>query len=331
MIAIGRSSIDLYSNDIGAPFEDITTFKAYVGGSPTNIAVGCRRLGLSSALLTAFGDDKVADFIKKFLKDEDVDFSYCPTVPHCRTSAVLLGVQPPDTFPLVYYRDNAADIQITSEVIDNIDFSQIKIVEISGTALSREPSRGSVIRAGVLAKQSQCQLILDLDFRQDQWISIDEYRDTLAEICPLANIIVGTKEEFLVASDQEDTEIIIDNQQMSNPKVFGQIEKSISYFSSLTDADLIVKNGAEGCNIYTPLCARQQNISGFTVKVQNVLGAGDAFTAGLIYGLAQKWTLEKSARFANACGAIMVTKHGCANFMPTYDEVIKFIENHGGW
>ena len=58
---MGRSSIDLYSNDMGAAFEDIKSFAAYVGGSPTNISVGGRRLGLKTALLTGLGDDPVGD------------------------------------------------------------------------------------------------------------------------------------------------------------------------------------------------------------------------------------------------------------------------------
>ena len=60
---MGRSGLDLYSNDVGAAFVDITSFAAYVGGSPTNICVGARRLGLKSALLTAVGQDPVGDFI----------------------------------------------------------------------------------------------------------------------------------------------------------------------------------------------------------------------------------------------------------------------------
>src|ERR687883_227726 len=73
VLAIGRSSIDLYSNDIGAPFEEITGFAAYVGGCPTNISVGARRLGLRTALLTAVGADPVGDFILRFLEREGVE------------------------------------------------------------------------------------------------------------------------------------------------------------------------------------------------------------------------------------------------------------------
>src|SRR5699024_9449231 len=65
LITMGRSSIDLYSNDIGAPFEEISSFAALVGGSPLNIAVGASRLGLRTSLLTAVGDDKVGDFIRR--------------------------------------------------------------------------------------------------------------------------------------------------------------------------------------------------------------------------------------------------------------------------
>src|SRR5437660_12161475 len=105
---MGRSSIDLYSNDIGAAFENITNFAAFGGGCPTNIAVGASRLGLKTALLTAVGEDPVGDFILNFLRKESIDTSLIPRKAEHRTSAVVLGIEPPDKFPLVYYRDNCA-------------------------------------------------------------------------------------------------------------------------------------------------------------------------------------------------------------------------------
>ena len=113
VIAMGRSSIDLYSNDIGVPFVEITSFAAYVGGCPTNISVGARRLGLRSALFSAVGDDQVGNFILHFLRQEGVETRFIPTKPGRRSSAVVLGIEPPDRFPLTYYRENCADIQLT--------------------------------------------------------------------------------------------------------------------------------------------------------------------------------------------------------------------------
>src|SRR5258708_15778968 len=102
VIAMGRSSIDLYSNDVGAPFVDITSFAAYVGGCPTNISVGTRRLGLHAALLTAVGDDQVGNFILHFLRREGVETGFIPGKPRHRSSAVVVGIETPDRFPLSY-------------------------------------------------------------------------------------------------------------------------------------------------------------------------------------------------------------------------------------
>src|SRR5215471_9779698 len=101
VLTMGRSSIDLYSNDVGAPFVDIKSFAAYVGGSPTNISVGGRRLGLNTVLLTAVGNDPVGDFILHFLDQEGVVTRFIPRKPGRRSSAVVLGIEPPDRFPLV--------------------------------------------------------------------------------------------------------------------------------------------------------------------------------------------------------------------------------------
>src|SRR5216117_3149676 len=133
VITMGRSSIDLYSNDIGAPFVDITSFAAYVGGCPTNISVGTRRLGLRSALLTAVGDDEVGDFILRFLERETVDTRFIPRKPGRRTSAVIMSIQPPDRFPLTFYREGCADRELTIEDVDRAPIADAAIVVVTGT------------------------------------------------------------------------------------------------------------------------------------------------------------------------------------------------------
>src|SRR5439155_7875805 len=115
VLAIGRSSIDLYAHEIGRAIADVRSFDAYVGGCPTNVSVGTRRLGLRSALLTAVGDDQIGDFVTAFLDRERVDTQFIPRKPGRRTSAVILTIQPPDRFPLTFYRDNCADRALTDE------------------------------------------------------------------------------------------------------------------------------------------------------------------------------------------------------------------------
>src|SRR2546428_8562683 len=154
VITMGRSSIDLYSNDIGAPFEEITSFAAYVGGCPTNISVGTRRLGLRSVLLTAVGDDQVGNFILHFLRREGVETQFIPRKPGRRSSAVVLGIEPPDRFPLTYYRDNCADIALTIDDVLAAPIAHSKVLLLSGTGLSREPSRSATLFAAETAQQA---------------------------------------------------------------------------------------------------------------------------------------------------------------------------------
>ena len=69
----------------------------------------------------------------------------------------------------------------------------------------------------------------------------------------------------------------------------------------------------------------------FKVEVLNVLGAGDAFAGGFMYGYLKDWDFYRAARMGNACGAIVVTRHGCANFMPYEEEALGFVEEKGGF
>ena len=143
LLTMGRSSIDLYANDVGAAFVDIKSFAAYVGGSPTNIAVGSQRLNAKTALLTAVGADPVGDFILNFLEQEGVETRFIPRKPGTRSSAAVLGIEPPDKFPLVFYRDNAADVQLTIDDVLASPIEQCRAFEFAGTNLSREPSRSA--------------------------------------------------------------------------------------------------------------------------------------------------------------------------------------------
>lgn len=329
ILTMGRSSIDLYSNNLGAPFEDIESFGAFVGGSSTNIAVGCNRLGLKTALLTAVGKDKVGDFVLNFLNIEGVETQFIPTYPDARTSAVVLGIEPPDKFPLVFYRDNAADIQLTIDDVLNTNIADFKGLVLSGTALSKDPSRTATLFAAEEAKANDVTLFLDLDFRADQWFDPRAYGVTVRSLLPKIDFALGTEEEILAATLHQKSQITIKEQQISAPEISGNIEEAIQKILNLGVQTLVVKRGVKGASVFQAGKA-EIKVQGFPVEVLNVLGAGDAFAAGFIYAILNNWDLHKATRFANACGAILVTKQGCSNFSPTLNEVLSFAKDKGG-
>ena len=132
VIAVGRSSLDLYAHQIGCAMADVRSFDAYIGGCALNVSVGTRRLGLRSVLLTAVGDDQVGDFIVASLDRERVETRYIPRKRGRRTSAVVLTIQPPDRFPLTFYRDNCADRALTADDVANTPIAGSRVVFVTG-------------------------------------------------------------------------------------------------------------------------------------------------------------------------------------------------------
>jgi 5-dehydro-2-deoxygluconokinase len=312
VLAIGRSSIDLYAHQVGVPITEVTSFDAYVGGCPTNISVGTRRLGLRSALLTAVGDDQVGEFVLAFLDREGVDTRFVPRKAGRRTSAVILTIQPPDRFPLTFYRDGCADRELTPDDVRRAPVSDSAVVVLTGTGLSHEPSRAATLLAATLAKAAGRQVFVDLDYRPDQWRSRSEFAAALQHLLAAATIVVGTEEEVAAAADREDPRDAL-------PVLLGWPLQA-----------LVVKRGARGASVYVAGGDRQ-DVPPFRVEVLNVLGAGDAFASGLIAGGRRGWSLDRAVRMGNAAGAIVVTRHGCANFMPTAAELDEFVRAQGGW
>jgi 5-dehydro-2-deoxygluconokinase len=331
LLTMGRSSIDLYANDIGAAFEDIRSFAAYVGGSPTNIAVGAQRLGLRTALLTAVGDDKVGDFILAFLRREGVETAFVPRKPGARSSAVVLGIEPPDRFPLVFYRDNAADAQLTLDDVLAAPVAECAALEVSGTGLAREPARSATFLACERARAAGRTVYLDLDFRADQWHDPRAYGVVVRSLLPLVDVAFGTVEEVNAAMLQRVEDVEITHQQISAPVVRGDVDANVAAMLSapVGPEAVVLKRGREGARIHLR-GGETLDAPGYPVEVVNVLGAGDAFAAGFIYGRTQGWGWVRSARLGNACGAIVVTRHGCANFMATLDEALALADAHGG-
>jgi 5-dehydro-2-deoxygluconokinase len=317
ILCVGRSSIDLYAHEIGVPMTEVKSFDAYVGGCPTNVSVGTRRLGLRAALLTAVGEDQVGDFVLNFLEQETVETRYVPRKPGRRTSAVVMSIQPPDRFPLTMYRDNCADIGLTIEDVRNAPIADSRLLFITGTGVSEEPSRSATFLAAELARLAGTTVVVDLDYRAVVWHDQRAFGTTVRSLLRGADLAIGTEEEVLAAGaipgEQED------------------LDSAVAELLGTGIRVLVLKRGARGatiCQMDGAGRVRRTEVEPYPIEVLNVLGAGDAFASGFLYGYLQGWPLERAVRLGNATGAIVVTRHGCANFMPTMAEVDAFVAGY---
>lgn len=330
LLAMGRCTLDLYSNDNGAAFPDIRSFNAYVGGCPTNICVGTRRLGLRTAILTALGDDLVADFTLQFLNREGIDTRFARRLPGKRTGAAILGIQPPDRFPLVYYRANCADIELSIEDVVAAPVNDCRVLLISGTGLSRDPSRSATLFAAEEASAAGAKVVLVLDFRADQWDDPRAFGVTTRSALRLVDVVIGTSEEVKAAASRDPAAVSVAHSQVTDARVRGDLQKAVDAVLSFGPEALVMTRGEKGAAVHTR-SGECLEAPPFPVEIYNTLGAGDAFASGFLYGYLKGWSWAPAARMGNACGAIVVTRHGCANFMPYEQETLDFIGERGGF
>lgn len=322
VICMGRVAVDLYSEQIGCSIEESQTFRKYLGGCAGNIAVGSARLGLRSAMLSCVGKDAMGQFVKQTLKNENVDISLLAETKNHLTALVILGIMPPDRFPLIFYRQNCADMQLKGEHIDKVSITNAKALLITGTGLSTKPMCDTTHHVVDMANIAKTYVIFDLDYRPVLWGLTEQgdgesrykFSNKVSEqyqrILPKCDLLVGTEEEICIAGG-EDT-----------------VDKALQALRLLTPAPIVLKRGTKGCCIYLDNLKAPITASAFAVKVLNVLGAGDAFLSGFMRGLLRGESLETCAVYANACGAIVVTRHGCAPAMPSFTEMMQFIADY---
>ena len=329
LACLGRLAVDLYAQQVGARLEDVASFAKYLGGSSANIAFGAARLGLRAAMVSRVGDEQMGRFLVETLQREGCDTSMVQVDPERLTALAILGLKDRDTFPLLFYRENCADMAIAADAIAEAFVADCRALLITGTHLSQPGVRAASTRALEHAGHHGTLRVLDIDYRpvlwgltkrgdgQTRFVPDARVTASLQEMLPSFDLLIGTEEEFIIAGG-----------------VPGDLPASLRRVRELTPAAMVVKLGPLGCCLVAgavperladaPTCAGER------VEVLNVLGAGDAFAAGLMAGLLRGEDFASAARLANACGAIVVSRHACAPAMPTPAELAHWFGGRRG-
>ncbi|MDO6729390.1 5-dehydro-2-deoxygluconokinase [Marinovum sp. 2_MG-2023] len=324
LITIGRSSVDLYGAQIGGRLEDMRSFDKYIGGSPTNIAAGTARLGLKSALITGVGDEHMGRFIREELVREGVDVRGVKTDPERLTALVLLGIRDQEQFPLIFYRENCADMGLTEADIDPDFIREARAVVSTGTHLSNPQVEAATLKALNIARDAGMQTALDIDYRPNLWgvaghgdgesrfVESAAVTAKLQSTLHLFDLIVGTEEEFHIAGGTTDT------------------IAALRAVRAVSGATLVCKRGAAGAVAFTGDIPDNLDDGeagpGFPIEVFNVLGAGDGFMSGLLKGWLDGENWPTALKYANACGAFAVSRHGCTPAYPSWEEMQFFFD-----
>ncbi|KPH81705.1 bifunctional 5-dehydro-2-deoxygluconokinase/5-dehydro-2-deoxyphosphogluconate aldolase [Bosea vaviloviae] len=325
VITIGRASVDLYGQQIGSRLEDVGSFAKSVGGCPANIAIGTARLGLRSALLTRVGDEPFGRFLREQLGREGVALDGLKTDPTRLTALAILSVESDKSFPLLFYRENCADMALEEDDVDEAFLATARAVVVTGTHFARPGPEAAQRKAMRLMRAQGGKVILDIDYRPNLWglaghdagdnryIASTAVSERMKAVLPGCDLVVGTEEEVLIASGES------------------ELLAALKTIRALTPATIVLKRGPMGCIVYEGAISDDLEDGivgrGFPIEVYNVLGAGDAFMSGFLRGWLGGESLQTAASWANACGAFAVSRLLCSPESPTFAELQYFLAN----
>jgi len=303
VISLGRSGVDIYPLDHGVGLEDVSTFRKFLGGSATNVAVAAARHGHHVALVTKVGNDPFGRFVHAESARLGIDPRFISTIDGDGppTPVTFCEIFPPDNFPLYFYRYPAApDLLLTEADLPLDEIASAPVFWATVTGLSQEPSRATHFAAWQ-RRGRRSHTVLDLDYRPMFWDDPAQASTQVARALEHVSVAVGNAEECFVAVGERDPQRAAD----------ALLERGLDL--------AIVKQGPKG--VLAATAEERIEVAPHWVEVVNGLGAGDAFGGGLIHGLLSGWDLRRTVEFANVAGAIVASRLECSTAMPTTAEV----------
>lgn len=171
---------------------------------------------------------------------------------------------------------------------------------MTGTGLSREPSLGTTM-AALRPRLRDALTVLDLDHRAELWDDPAEADPRGRAALAHCTVAVGNQAEVATVVGERDPEV------------------SARALLDLGVRLAVVKMGPQG--VLAATADETVHVPPCEVEVVNGLGAGDAFGGALIHGLLSGASLRRTIERANAAGALVASRLGCADDMPDLEEI----------
>ena len=308
MICLGRAGVDLYSVESNVDFLDVKHFRKSVGGSPANIAVALSTLGANVGFIGKVSDDPFGHYVKSFLERKGVNTDGLLFDHSGSKTSLAITEMKPENCGVLFYRERPSDLELTPSDIKESYILSSKGILLSGTALSRTPSREASFKALDIAK-GKIKVVFDIDYRLSAWNNVEETVSMYREASFKSDIIIGNTQEISLLGKKGIEETI--------EELIGKGIEMIIHKKAEGGSDLYTK---EGLVIKT---------KAFQVDAKKPFGAGDAFAGAFLWRMMKDHPLEECLQWGNAAGAFNVMGDTCSESMPTEKELKKFITDFG--
>jgi sugar/nucleoside kinase (ribokinase family) len=270
------------------------------GGCALNTATGLKRLGLEAAVAGMVGDDAFGDFLLQLLDERRIERAAVvrSRVPTSATVVLVDG-----DGEQVFLHTLGASAALRVEDLDREALLAGRALHVAGALVM--PSLDGEPAASLLAEARSRGLLTSLDTAFDatgRWRRVEP-------CLPRLDLFLASQAEARAISGEEG------------------IGAAAAWFRERGAREVAIKLGAEGAYLAGP--DFEGHVPGYRVAAVDGTGAGDAFAAGLLYGRLAGWPLERSARLANAAGALATTAAGATEGLHGLDEALALAELHG--
>jgi len=313
IVCFGEALIDFLSDAPGA--DGVRSFRQFAGGAPANAAVAVARLGGHCEFVGMLGRDMFGDFLLQSLAEAGVSTRYVRRTDQANTALAFVSLDEQGERSFNFYRPPAADLLFRETDFDAACFAGADVLHVCSNSLTDPGIAQTTLSAMGIARAHGALVSIDLNLRPALWPAATPDLPLLWQALEAADLVKLAREELVfLQQDGNDSEAIVARLLRTARLVL------------LTDGAAPVRWHVRD---------RAGQVPPFAVRAIDTTAAGDAFVGGLLSQLqrqaidavgldgflADTAALERCLRYASACGALAVTRHGSFAALPSDEEV----------
>ncbi|BAN99870.1 hypothetical protein E05_51040 [Plautia stali symbiont] len=305
---IGEILVEIMADKVGQSFSSPGMWHGpYPSGAPAIFIDQVTRLGAPCGIISCVGNDGFGRMNIERLASDGVDTRGIRILPADSTGSAFVTYHPDGERDFIFNIKNAACGKISADDVTEELLKECRYFHVMGSSLFSFPLVNAVKKAASIVKANGGIVSFDPNIRKEM-LDIPEMRDALHYVLELTDIFLPSENEVTLLSSQIS----------ENKAVEGYLNNGVR--------EVIIKRGKQGASYYSP--AGTYHISGHQVDEIDPTGAGDCFGGAFIASCSLGYGVEQALRFANACGAMAVTRRGPMEGASTRDEVTAFLEHH---
>lgn len=313
IITIGEPMV-MFLADTKEHLSNVEHFTRLIAGAELNVAMGLRRLRHTVTYISQVGEDPFGQYVKKYLENENIDTTFVKTYKEAPTGFQFKNRTDEGDPEVLYFRKGAAASRITKDILNEISFSDGKVLHITGIfpALS-ETTLETTFKAIEKAHENGMLVTFDPNPRPVLWESKEKMIQVTNELAFKSDIVLPGFSEGKLFTGKDYKEEIADF----------YLDKGVK--------KVVIKMGTTGSYSREKLengQIKEAEYPSFEVPVLDTVGAGDGFAAGVISGILENLEDNKILERGNAIGGIQVMHLSDNEGLPTVDELDNFLKNH---